>query len=211
MTATFNNPYNKGETTILFTSQDERSLEILNNKGRFVNKKEYIQEHMQDISPFFLKCYDWFVNEAKKRSKKPDDVDYQIWCSVSARNCMRPYEGEVAYVLEVPNEEIMYFDGSKWDYVLNLHYVPKDDIDLKKYQDEIKSKGFNNSFEFIQGRYSRMYPLEEKRIKDSWIRIFEISDWNIFAIQANIWEIKKEWVRCVIRPGESIPEEYILD
>lgn len=124
---------------------------------------------------------------------------------------MRPYEGEVAYVLEVPNEEIIYFDGLKWDYVLNLHYVPTNDDDLEKYRAEIKAKGYKNSFEFIQGRYARQYPLEEKRIKDSWVRVFDVDSWNIFGVQANIWEIKKEWIKHIVRPGESIPEEYILD
>lgn len=205
------NPYSRNGKTLLFTSQDERSLKVLEEKGRFINRKIYIKEHMEDISPLILMCYDWFVDAAKERVRKPDDVEYQIWCSVSARNCMRPYEGEVAYVLEVPNEEIIYFDGLKWDYVLNLHYVPTNDDDLEKYRAEIKAKGYKNSFEFIQGRYARQYPLEEKRIKDSWVRVFDVDSWNIFGVQANIWEIKKEWIKHIVRPGESIPEEYILD
>lgn len=205
------NPYTMGDKTLLFTSQDARSLEIIEKEGRFINKREYIESHMEDISPLILSCYDWFVKEAQKRVNKPDDVNYQIWCSVSARNCMRPYEGEVAYVLEVPNDKIMYFEGSKWDYVLNLHYVPNDDEDLKRYQTDIRSKGFNNSFEFLQGRYARMYPMEEKKIRDSWIRVFDVKEWNIFSVQANIWEIRKEWIKCIIRPGESIPKEYRMD
>lgn len=205
------NPYCRNGKTLLFTSQDERSLKIIEATGRFINKRKYIEEHMEDISPLILSCYDWFVKEAVKKIPKPDDVEYQVWCSVSARNCMRPYEGEVAYVLEVPNDEIIFFDGMKWDYVMNLHYVPIDDVDKANYEKDIKKKGFKNSFEFIQGRYARMYPMEEKKIRDSWIRVFDIDKWNIFGVQANIWEIKKEWIKCIIRPGESIPEEYILD
>lgn len=211
MKTLFDNPYSRNGKTLLFTSQDERSLEILEKEGRFINKKEYIQSHMEDISPLILKCYDWFVDAASKKIKKPDDVNYQIWCSVSARNCMRPYEGEVAYVLEVPDEEIMYFSGLKWDYVLNLHYVPKDEKDLEKYRQEIRMKGFKNSFEFIQGRYKGMYPEEEKKIVESWHRVFDIDKWDIFGVQANIWQIKKEWVRHIVRPGEAIPKEFILD
>lgn len=205
------NPYSRNGKTILFTSQDARSLDILEKEGRFINKREYIEEHMEDISPLILSCYDWFVNEAKKRVPKPDDVEYQVWCSVSAKNCMRPYEGEVAYVLEVPDEEILFFSGARWDYVLNLHYVPENDDDLKTYEKEMKSKGYKNTYEFIQGRYANIYPNEVKRIKDSWHRIFEFSGWNIFEIQANLWQIKKEWVKAVVKPGEAIPEEYVLD
>lgn len=205
------NPYSRDGKTILFTTQNEKSLKELEEKGRFVNKAEYIQKSLGDISPHFIKCYDWFVSEASKRTAKPDDVKYQIWCSVSAKSCMRPYTNEVGYVMEVPNEEIIFFSGFKWDYVLNLHYVPNDKDDLKKYQEDIKNKGFRNSFEFIEGRYKGKYPEEVKRIKDSWENIFKIDKWNIFEVQANIWQIKKEWVKCVIGPGGQIPEEYVMD
>lgn len=206
-----NNPYTKEGKTILFTVQDKRSLNIIEKDGVFYNKKEYIEAHLQDISPMFLRCYDWFKVEAQKRVPRPKDAQYHIWCSVSAKNCMRPCEGEIAYILEVPNDEIIYFSGVKWDYVLNLHYVPENDEDLAKYQREMKEKGFANCFEFIQGRYSRMFPNEEKRIIDSWKRVFDIDNWNIFEVQANIWRIKKEWIKAIVNPYESIPEKYILD
>lgn len=183
----------------------------MEDEGRFVNKRKYIEDFLEEVSPLILTCYDWFVKEADKRIPKPDDVEYQVWCSVSAKNRMIPYEGQVTYVLEVPNDQIIFFDGLKWDYVLNLHYMPKDDEDKKAYENEIRSKGFKNTFEFIQGKYARQYPMEEKRIRDSWVRVFDIDEWNIYGIQGNIWEIKKEWVKCVLQPGEKIPEEYVLD
>ncbi len=207
----YKNPYSRGGKTILFTTQNEKSFKDIQEKGRFINKMEYIQKNLGDISPHFIKCYDWFVLEASKRIKKPEDVKYQIWCSVSAKNCMRPYGNELGYVIEVPNEEIIFFNGLKWDYVLNLHYVPENSDDLKLYKEEIKKKGLANSFEFIEGRYKGLYPEEVEKIKASWKRIFEFDRWNIFEIQANIWEIKKEWIKCIIRPGEQIPKEYILD
>lgn len=207
----YRNPYSRDGKTILFTTQNAKSLKDLEETGRFINKMEYIQRNLGDISPHFIKCYDWFVSEASKRISKPEDVKYHIWCSVSARNCMRPYGNELGYVIEVPNDEIIFFSGLKWDYVLNLHYVPKNEEDLKAYQEEIKSRGFRNSFEFIEGRYKGMYPDEVKRIKDSWSGVFDIERWNVFDVQANIWHIRKEWVKCIIKPGEQIPKEYIMD
>ena len=205
------NPYTKNGKTLLFTCQDKRSLDILEKTGLFLNKRIYIEEHLAGISSLMLKCYDWFIKESSKRIKKPDYADYHIWCSVSAKSCMRPEEGNVAYILEVPNEEILYFSGFKWDYVLNLHYVPENEADLAAYEEDIKQKGFKNSYEFINGRYSRMFSDEEKRVRDSWLRVFDIDDWNVFDVQANIWHIKKEWVKQVIRPGERIPEHFVLD
>jgi len=106
------NPYTKNGKTLLFTCQDKRSLDILEKTGLFLNKRIYIEEHLAGISSLMLKCYDWFIKESSKRIKKPDYADYHIWCSVSAKSCMRPEEGDVAYILEVPDEEILYFSLS---------------------------------------------------------------------------------------------------
>lgn len=50
---------------------------------------------------------------------KPEDVHAPIWCSISPDNCLKPIEGTVVYILEVPEDKVMYFDDVKWDYVLN--------------------------------------------------------------------------------------------
>ncbi|MGF7108135.1 DUF3841 domain-containing protein [Treponema pedis] len=206
-TNTVKNPLSKDGRTLLFTRQDKRSLDILKQNGEFINKKEYIQERLEDIAPYILKCYDWFVNESSKRVQKPDYVGYQIWCSVSPKNCLYPTENEIVYILEVPDSEILYFNGLKWDYILNLHYVPETAEDLRLYEQDIKNKGFKNSFEFINGRYAKLYPEEEKRVINSWSRIFDIENWNIFEVQANIWRIKSEWIKDIIRCGEQMPSD----
>ncbi len=205
------NPYSKNGKSLLFTCQNVKSLSVIEKDGRFINKKEYIKEHLEDVAPMILKSYDWFVKAADSRIKKPSDVDYQIWCVPSADACMKPTENEVVYILEVPDEEIIYFSGIKWDYVLNMHYIPKDEPDYKNYLKDISEKGFVNSYEFIVGRYSGKYPDEEKRIVESWIRIFDIDSWNTREVQANLWQIKKEWIKHIVRHGENIPKEYYFN
>ncbi len=111
--------------------------------------------------------------------------------------------------MEVPDSEILYFNGLKWDYILNLHYVPETAEDLRLYEQDIKNKGFKNSFEFINGRYAKLYPEEEKRVINSWSRIFDIENWNIFEVQANIWRIKSEWIKDIIRCGEQMPSDKL--
>jgi len=34
---------------------------------------------------------------------------------------------------------------------------------------------------------------------DSWARVFEIDKWDIFRIQANIWEISPEMIKDILR------------
>ena len=165
-------------------------------------------KHLEGIAPTILKAYDWFVSAASKRIEKPEDVQYQIWCVTDFSICMKPIENEIIYVLEVPDEKIIYFNSFKWDYIINYHYVPENKEDLEKYIREMETKGFSNTYEFLVGRYAGKFPLEERKIKDSWYRIFDIEEWNSREIQANLWEIKKEWVKCILKPGDTILEEY---
>lgn len=195
-----------GHTVTLFTRQNDKTLFALERQGRIINQRVYVELHFGDIAPLFLESYDWFTREASKRVPKPEDVKAPIWCSISAENCLKPIEGTVVYVLEVPKEQVIYFDESKWDYVLNKIYLPKDKPDAEAYKEYLKKLGVPNSFEFLSGRFKGKYPEEEKRIQDSWQRIFEINSWTIFNVCGNLWEIRKEWVKKIVRSGESLNE-----
>lgn len=194
------------EKVTLFTRQHENSYYELVKKGRITNKEIYIRLHMQDLSEYFLGRYGKFVEMAEKIVPRPSYADYPIWCSVSKKNCMKPIEKELVYCMEVPRDQVIYFDGAKWDYVLNGLYIPKDEKDKIAYKKEIKKLGVKDGFNFIDGRYKGFYPEIEKKIKDSWTRIFEIDNYNEFVVQANLWEIRKEWVKHIVREGEDLFE-----
>lgn len=178
----------------LWTRQDIRSLQEIKEKGKYRVRKKYIEEQFDDISDHYLNAYKWLVEASSKISPKPEGVEYPVWCSISDKNMLRPIPGTVVYKLLVNKEEVVYFDGSKWDYVLNHIYIPKDSEDEKRYKAEMEEKGFNDSFSFLTGKYAHFYPLEKKRIIESWDRIFHIDDWNIFQVQANIWEIRSDMI-----------------
>ena len=192
------------KTVKLYTRQNDKTLYQLKRDGRIINQRVYVEMHFGDIAPLFMESYDWFTREAAKRVPKPEDVHAPIWCSISVENCLKPIEGTVVYELEFPEEEVIYFDEAKWDYVLNRIYLPKDTEDGKCYKNHLKDIGVVNGFEFFQGRYKGMYPEEEKRIIDSWQRVFQIDNWTIFNVCGNLWEIRKEWVKRIVYPGESL-------
>lgn len=193
------------ETVRLYTRQDIRSLREIEEKGYFTNKISYVKENFGVISDYILSCYNYFVKEASKRVPKPKEVEMPVWCGVSNKNCMPPIENSILYVLDVPKDEIIYFDGVKWDYVLNHHYIPLDEEDDKKYNERLKKKGIDNGFEFFEGKYRNFYPEEKRIVIDSWSRIFDIDEWDIYRVQANIWKIKKEWIFAMVKKGEVIP------
>lgn len=192
------------KTVTLYTRQNDKTLRQLKRDGRIINHRAYVEMHFGDIAPLFMESYDWFTKEASKILEKPEDVHAPIWCSISPDNCLKPIEGTVVYVLEVPENKVIYFDDVKWDYVLNRIYLPDDEADAKAYKQHLKELGVSNGFEFFEGRYKGMYPEEVTRIKESWKRAFRIDHWTIFNVCGNIWEIKKEWVKRIIKPGEEV-------
>lgn len=193
-----------GKTVKLYTRQNDKTLYQLERDGRIINQRVYVELHFGDIAPLFMESYDWFTQEAAKKVEKPVDVHAPIWCSISRENCLKPIEGTVVYILEVPEEKIIYFDEGKWDYVLNRIYLPKDEADRQQYKQHLKDIGVVNGFEFFQGRYAGKYPQEVQRIRESWKRVFEIDNWTIFNVCGNIWEIRQEWVKQIVHPGQAV-------
>lgn len=190
----------------LYSRQHENSLYELKSKGVLRNKRLYVQAHMKGISDFFLGKYDLFVKMAETRHPKSNEISYPIWCSVSKDNCLKPIDKEVVYALTVPKSEVIYFDGAKWDLVLNNQYVPKDKEDALRFQKELKMHGIDHSFNIFDRKYDEMFDDLRDEIVASWERIFEITDRSEFVVQANLWEIKKEWVRHIIYPGDDFFE-----
>ncbi|MDI9496510.1 MAG: DUF3841 domain-containing protein [Bacillota bacterium] len=183
----------------LWTRQDIRSLDDLERKGVIRITRKHLEEKFDVISDHIIFLYKWFVKEAEKRVPRPEGVDFFIWCSISEEYMLRPTLNEIVYVLEVDKSEVVYFDGMKWDYVLNHHYVPKDEKDAEEYLKDLERKGFKNSYSFINEKTAHFYPEERKRVMDSWARVFEIDKWDIFRVQANIWEIRPEMVKDILR------------
>ena len=89
-------------------------------------------------------------------------------------------------------------------FVLNQIYLPESEEDAKAYDEHLKKLGIESSFEIMVGKYKGMYPEEEERIRESWKRAFKIDRWTIYNVCGNLWEIKKEWVKKIIYPGEAV-------
>jgi hypothetical protein len=186
----------------LWTRQDEKSLEQLERDGVIRNKREYIEEQYGIIADYFMNLYTWFTNTASKQVPLPEGVEFPIWCSISYENMLRPIPGTVCFELEIPRELVIYFDGSKWDYVLNHIYIPLDEKDQQEYIDDLKNRGFKDEFNFIDGSRAHLFPNEKRRVMESWERIFKIDEWSEFTVQGNIWEIRPEHIKRIMRFGE---------
>ena len=103
----------------------------------------------------------------------------------------------------MPKDQVIYFDGAKWDYVLNNLYIPTDKDDYKRFKNFLEENKIEHTFDLFSNKYIGAFDDIKKEITESWKRIFEITDRSEFVVQANLWQIKKEWVRHIIRPGEN--------
>lgn len=185
----------------VWTRQDIRSQNDLEKNGFFVAKRQYIEEQYRDIAPFYISLYKWFVHAASSRMEVPGGIEFPIWCSVSREGMLNPIEGTICYELELEADQVIYFDGKKWDSVLNHWYIPESEEDLEEYKERITNLGLDvNTVSFIQGKYANLYPLEKAKVIESWYRIFDIEKWDIYTSQANIWEIRPEMIKEIIYP-----------
>ena len=186
----------------IWTRQDIRSLDDIKNNGVFYSKAEYVKDQYRDIAPFYMSLYRWFVQAARSRMAVPEGIEFPIWCSVSRDGMLKPIEGTVCYELEVDADKVIFFDGKKWDSVLNHWYIPASEEDLTQYAKRISVVGLDvNTASFIQGKYANLYPLEKQRVMESWYRIFDIEKWDPYFTQANIWEIRPEMIKNIIYPN----------
>ncbi len=181
----------------IWTRQNVKSLDDLKNNGVYRVKRQYIEEQFRDIAPFYINLYKWFVHAAKRKILVPEGVEFPIWCSVSLEGMLSPIENTIAYELEVDSSEVIYFDGNKWDHVLNHWYIPKNKIDAEHYAERMQKLGLEETTSFIEGKYSNFYPMEKKIVMESWYRIFDIDNWNMYTTQANIWEIRPDMVKNI--------------
>lgn len=194
------------ETIHLYTVQHRNCLFELEKKGYIRNKEIYVRLHQLNFGDFFIERYREFVRHAEQIVPRPDGTEYPIWCSVTKESCLMMNENQVALCLSVPRDQVIYFDGVKWDYVLNNLYIPKDEEDARAFKQEIKALGVSDQFQFIQGKYQGVFPEIEAKIRASWDRVFEIDHWHPFSIQANLWEIQKDWIQHIVYPGQHVME-----
>lgn len=191
------------ETVTLFTRQHDNALRILKEDGVFRMKPEWIRRKYGDISEYYMKAYDWLALASARRVPRPPGVTYPIWCSVDEGYMLREIPGETVFKLSLDKSRVIYFDSPKWDMILNYMYLPRDPADEAAFLEKLRQRGILNPFSLYDPSQARFYPELQRLIVDSWQRVFEISDWNKFTVQANIWEIRPEDVVEIRSAGEE--------
>lgn len=180
----------------IWTRQDESILKILEDEGRYIVKREYIENKMENCAKYYFEVYSWYTMKASEIVPKPHDVKYPVWVSINPDFMLQQTPGTIILELLVEKDLVIVTDSEKWDRVVNLWYVPLNKKDEEEYDKKLKNYGISN---FSNAYMSSFYPHLKTEIIKSWNRLFDnsylLSDLN----QGTIWEVKKEWVQRVIR------------
>lgn len=102
-----------GNKIKVWTKQHSAILDDLEEKGRYIAKKEYIQQKMDDHARLYLEVYSWYRRAAEKIVPAPKDVKYPIWVSLSEEEKIQNSDGNVLLEIQVDKDDLITMDMDK--------------------------------------------------------------------------------------------------
>lgn len=179
----------------LYTSQKEIVLDTIREKGIYQVKKEFIIKKYEEVANVFLEPYNWFIRNAVNMVPKPEGAEYPIWLFTDLKY-VENHEDSHVLEIEVDIENVILFDPLKWNRILNLAYIPKDEKDWITYNESLEKQGIKDESSIYMTNF---YPYLKQKVRKSWDSLFEEDIDLSKTNQAALWEIRREWIvsdRC---------------
>ncbi len=174
----------------LYTSQSEIVLDTIREKGIYHVKKEFIIKKYENSANIFLEPYNWFVRNAVNIVPKPEGAEYPIWLFTDLRY-VENHEDSYVLEIEAEIENVILFDPIKWNRILNLAYIPKDEKDRIEYNESLEKQGIKNETSIYTTGF---YPHLKQKVRKSWDSLFK-DDFDLSKPkQAALWELRREWI-----------------
>ena len=181
----------------LFSPQAEAVWQAVENEGTAFSRREYVIKKYEESAGLFLAAYDAYVREAERIVPRPDERAYPYWAFASEELVDRS-GGLRVMRLRVPLEEAVFFDQYDWYKVLRLSYIGETDKDEEAFARGLEMRGIRDSSEAVLRPF---YPDVKRQITESWKRLFRHDSAirngdtsGVRAVQAGLWQIKKEWL-----------------
>lgn len=188
------------ETVRLWTRQMPQVLQSLQDEGVYTVKQEYIERKNDTIAPFYLSLYRWYTQQARQFMEIREELEYPIWFSVEEEFQLQPTQDTVILEVEIPRDRVLFCNMSAWDYRVNYWYIPENEADAQKHRAELKKYGLASDDELFLTDKGNFYPLLKRKVEDSWKRVFSLSEATGQKSVATAWELRREWVKKVIKP-----------
>jgi len=184
-----------GNKVKVWTKQHANILDDLEKNGRYIVKKEYIEQKMGEHARLYLDVYNWYRGAAEKIVPAPGDVEYPIWVSLNENEKIGNSDGNVLLEVEVDSDLLITMDIDKWGRIVNYMYIPKDDADQEAHDKLLESYGTDDCMAYM----SSFFPVIKKKIQKSWDRLFDESFTLSPVRLGTLWELRKEWIINVYR------------
>jgi len=182
------------EKMVLWTRQVPQVWDELVKTGSYSVKEAYIREKNDTISDFYLELYRWYTKEASKHIAIAGELEYPVWLSTDESSMLQPVADSVILKVEAPGDKVLLCNMTTWEYRVNYWYIPLDNDDECKHNEELKRYGIGNESDLVLTDKGNFYPAMRRKITDSWDRLFTTIPKKPADYAATMWEIKKEWV-----------------
>lgn len=187
----------RNNKVILYSSQAEAVLQIIERDGECFSKRKYVEDKYQESAPIFVSAYSWFVHEAEKYVVRPENAEYPYWAFKDIYSVEASGDSRIIK-LEVPADEAVFFDMYDWNKILSLKYIGETETDEQEFRKMLRDYGITRESDVV---LTNFYPNLKRQVKESWKRLFRhhediINGENqgIGSIQAGLWTIRKEWI-----------------
>lgn len=187
----------RNNNVILYSSQAEAVLQIIERDGECFSKRKYVEDKYQESAPIFVSAYSWFVHEAEKYVARPENAEYPYWAFKDIYSVEASGDSRIIK-LEVPADEAVFFDMYDWNKILNLKYIGETETDEQEFRKMLRDYGITRESDVV---LTNFYPNLKRQVKESWKRLFRHHEdiingetQGIGSIQAGLWTIRKEWI-----------------
>lgn len=184
-------------TILAWTRQVVQVKEEIERTGTYRVREEYIRAKNDTISDYYLELYRWLTNGIRSRKDIPGDAEYPVWLALTPAQRLGPAPGTVTFTLEVPEDKIFILDYDRWGYRVNDMYIPLNDADEDKHNQELLNQGIPNESLLFRTDKGNFYPAMKSKIERSWQRVFEPSEQDLDHCVGVIWEIRSEWIKDI--------------
>lgn len=180
----------EGNQVTVWSGQKQIVMDTLKRTGRYVSKREYVEQKYQDTAWCFKLAYQFLVEKGRERVPMPEGAEYPIWVYGQKHHIFPDYD-MTCLKLEVPESELLLFDTRKWNKLLNLDYLSLDQNDETEFRQWLERRGVSHCLDIFRTPH---YPIEKKKIMESWSRLFDDNNKDASYVQGMVWEIKSEWI-----------------
>ena len=177
-----------------FTRLHISVLKELQQNGRYIMKREYLERKNDMLTDYYATLYEWFTKQARKHISIPKDCKYPIWLMPNMDSYQKPVKDTVVLELEIPIGNYLITNHNCWCYRMNYFYIPLNDEDEQAHQKELERFHIDSEDSLTTTDKGNFYPLLRQKITASWDRVFTIPPETPEDTQGSCWEIKKEWM-----------------